>query len=145
MRRCAWLLFMAALMVPGRAAADDLRWRDEWGLVTQQEYGVALTFGAFTLLLHTMPVKEVDWGTVAADERTRDWLRFESPTARAVSRTASDAVFYSLMAYPIVVDTLLVALPRSEHVAWQMLVLDLETLAVAGLVSVTLEHIMGRQ
>ena len=145
MRRWAWLLAIAALAVPGRAAADELRWRDEWGVVSQQEYGVALTFGALTLLIHTMPVKEVDWGTVEADERTRNWLRFESPTARAVSRTASDLLFYSLMAYPVVVDSLLVTLPRNDHVAWQMLVLDLETLAVAGLVAVTLEHIMGRQ
>ena len=145
MRGCAGLLFIAALVLPGSAAANDLRWRDEWGPVTQQEYGVALTFGALTLLFHTMPVKEVDWGTVEADERTRKWLRFDSPTGRAVSRTASDVLFYTLMAYPVVVDTLLVALPRNDHVAWQMLVLDLETLSVAGLVSVTLEHIMGRQ
>ena len=145
MRRCAWLLSIAALMVPAGAPADELRWRNEWGPVRQQEYGVALTSAAMTLLIHTMPVAEADWGEVGADERTREWLRFDSPTRRAISRTASDALFYGLMAYPVVVDALAVALPRNREVGWQLLWLDLETLAVAGFVSVTLEHVSGRQ
>ena len=133
----------ATMSVSPCAADEELRWRDQWAHAEAIDYAVAVTFGIFTLIAHTMPVAEADWERVAFDEGARDVLRFGSSQAREASRAVSDAMFYGSIAYPVV--DALVALPRDREVGWQMLVVDLETLALAGFTAVLLEHTTGRE
>jgi membrane-associated phospholipid phosphatase len=139
----AAVLAAAATSASPCAADERLRWKDEWGHAQPTEYAVAVTFGVFTLIAHFMPVAEADWERVGFDEGARDVLRFGASQAREASRAVSDAMFYGLIAYPVV--DALVALPRDREVGWQMLVVDLETLALAGFTAVLLEHTTGRE
>ena len=146
-RGLAAVAALSAVLMAARpcAADEELRWHDEWPRAVQQEYGVALTLGALLVVVDTMPVEETDWGAVDFDSRARDVLRLRNPAARTATRRISDGLFYGLIAYPLAIDALLVAAPRDEDVAWQLMVVDLETMAVSGLLAVTLEHITGRE
>ena len=160
-------LAIASLLGPGRAArADeaqpapaataegaerpvsgrkDLVWQPAWGHAHPVEYGVAVTFGALTVAGHLTPVRDAAWSGNEVDDAVRDVFRIEEHGPRKATRTVGDVLFYSIMAYPVIVDTVLVAGPRNGEVAWQMLVMSSQSLALGAFTSVTLEHSTGRE
>jgi membrane-associated phospholipid phosphatase len=69
----------------------------------------------------------------------------KSADARKALTVSSDVIFYGLMLYPIVIDTLLVAGTREAETAWQMTVINLQSLAVAGATSIALLRTTGRE
>lgn len=132
---------------PEQAAPTEsqLVWQPRWGRAHPVEYGVAMTFGALALVGNFMPVRDATWSGNAVDDAVREGMRIEAHGPRKVTRTVGDVLFYSLMAYPVVVDTVLVAGPRNSDVAWQMLVMSSQSLALSAFTSVTLEHSSGRE
>jgi membrane-associated phospholipid phosphatase len=120
-------------------------WQPEWGRAHPVEYGVAVTFGAGVLVVNSLPVRSATWGGNDFDDGVRDLTRIRDKDTRDTSRTVGDVLFYGLMAYPVVIDTVLVAGPQSSDVAWQMLVMNAQSLALSGFASVTLEHTTGRE
>ena len=125
--------------------SNELVWRPEWGRAHPVEYGVAVTFGAGALIANALPVRGATWGGNDFDDGIRDIVRIDDKDGRKTTRTVGDVLFYGLMAYPVVVDTILVAGPQSSDVAWQMLVMNAQSLALSGFTSVTLEHTTGRE
>jgi len=130
-----------------RALAErkSLVWKEKWGRAHPVEYASAVTFGAGLLAATAIPVKDRGWSTNSFDDAMRDGLRLGDSGARSTARDVSDGLFYGLMAYPIVVDTLLVAGPRSGDVAWQMFVMNMHSLAISGFASVSIERVAGRE
>ena len=120
-------------------------WQEKWGRAHPLEYASAVTFGAGLLGAMAIPVQDRGWGGNSFDDTMRDGLRLGHSEGRSAARAVSDGLFYGLMAYPIVVDTLLVAGPRNGDVAWQMFVMNMHSLAISGFTSMALERTTGRE
>lgn len=141
-----WIVTFAVAVAPPALAEDpELAWRDSWGHVRPVEFFVMAASAGVGATTNFAPVAELDWGRNPLDEAMRDALRLKSPTARAVVGAVGEAFFYGVMAYPIVVDGLLAALPRSPEVAAQTIAIDFESLAVGAMTSMVLEHLAGRE
>jgi membrane-associated phospholipid phosphatase len=126
-------------------AQSRLRWRDEWPRVTLWEHAATALFGVGALaLLQIEPRKSGRWQN-GFDEGVRDALRIESADVRGAVTVSSDIIFYGLMLYPILVDTLLVAGARSADTSWQMTVMNLQSLSIAASASIGLARLSGRE
>jgi membrane-associated phospholipid phosphatase len=124
---------------------SKIRWKDEWPRVTLWEHTLAALFGAGALAALQIPPNDTGRWQNGFDEGIRGGLRVESASGRAAAAVSSDFIFYGLMLYPIVVDTLLVGGARDADTAWQMTVLNLQSLAIAGATSVALARLTGRE
>jgi membrane-associated phospholipid phosphatase len=133
----------AEVAVPARRM--PLAWNEEWPRARPLEYAAAVTFGAGALLANAIPVHDRGWSRNGLDEGVRDGLRLRSESSRSVARGVSDGLWYGLMAYPIIVDALLVAGPKNGDLAWQMFVIDAQSMALSGATSVLLERTSGRE
>lgn len=136
-----------ALLPASCARAEDapLAWRSSWGEVSAPEYFTMIAASGVAFVSHFTPAAKAHWGGNALDDAVRGVLRLKSSDARAAIRTAGDVAFFGLMAYPIVVDGLIAALPRDPKVSGQTIAIDVESLAVAALMSNVLEGALGRE
>jgi membrane-associated phospholipid phosphatase len=119
-----------------------------WPRFRTWEYvSTALLWGAdLYVRLKRQPPDQPSWvGENAFDDAFRSWLRLDSRAARLDAARVSDFVTDAGWAYPYFVD-LPVALfvHRQGAVTWQMLMLDLQANAVAGLINNSLFHLAGR-
>lgn len=130
---------------PARADDAPLAWRSSWGEVGAAEYFTTIAAGGAAFVSHFTPSAKAHWGGNALDDAVRSVVRLKSPDARVAIRTAGDVVFFGLMAYPVVVDGLIAALPRDPKVAGQTIAIDLESLAIGALMSNVLEGTLGRE
>jgi membrane-associated phospholipid phosphatase len=101
--------------------------------------------GGLALASSFIPPADASWSGNDFDDSVRDGMRLKSSEARKTVRGAGDVFFYGLMAYPVVVDSLIVALPRDSEVAWQMIVMNGESLALSALASVAMARTTGRE
>jgi membrane-associated phospholipid phosphatase len=159
-RSAAFAVIAAAIVafVPGVAGAQGedeaapsttrVEWNDAWPKFRWWEYGItAASWGATITSGYVLPDTPFGWrGQNGFDEGIRDGLRWGSRGARLQAATVSDAIFYGLAAYPIIVDGLIVTLGvhRKPEVAYQMIMTDIEALGVAGLLSTVTER-TGRE
>lgn len=159
LRNASFAAIAAAIvaLVPATASAQTkdepagksrVEWNDAWPKFRWWEYGVtAVGWGATIASGYVLPDTPYGWkGRNDFDEGIRDELRWSSPSARLGAASASDAMFYGLAAYPILVDGLIVTagVHKKPDVAYQMIMTDLEALGVAGLGSTITER-TGRQ
>ena len=142
----------AAASAPPKAETPPLRrskkleWREDWPRVTWYEALGTVAVGGGLLAAHlALPGREGTAWNNGFDDAGRDALRLHDMGNREAVADASDVLFYGLMAYPVVVDTLIVTLPRSPDVAWQMFVMNAQGIAFAGLGSVLTERLAGRE
>jgi membrane-associated phospholipid phosphatase len=124
---------------------STIRWRDEWPRVTLWEHTLAALAGAGALAALQIPPTDTGRWQNGFDEGIRSALRVESASGRTAAAVSSDFIFYGLMLYPIVVDTLLVGGARDAETSWQMTVLNLQSLAIAGATSILLPRLTGRE
>ena len=157
--RFARLFFFAALtglLVTQAARADstDVRWNPAWPRFRPSEY--ALTAGlalnvAQALFLY--PTPKARWeGGVLFDDAVRDAILLEGREARQAAAKASDDIYYALAAYPLLVDTAIVTwgVHGASDVAFQMLLMNVESYALTGAIALTAEKVgrvrpMGRE
>ena len=160
LRKAVFFFIAAAIVafmpVTARAQGQDepeakksrVEWNDAWPKFRWWEYGVTgVSWGATIASGYILPDTPYGWqGRNGFDETIRDELRWASAGARLQAATISDAMFYGLAAYPIVVDGLLVTagIHKRPDVAWQMIMTDIEALGVAGLLSTVTER-TGRE
>ncbi len=142
---------MVLLALPGPAGAEEetpSTWREPWPKFRWWEYGVtAASWGTTITTGYILPDTPFGWrGRNDFDEAIRDELRWGSTTARHQAAVASDVMFYSLSALPIVVDDLVVTwgVRRKRETAYHLIMTDLEALGVAGFVSSLTER-TGRE
>lgn len=124
---------------------SGLQWNERWRRVTLLEHISMGIFGVGSLVANELPARNTGRWDNAFDDGIRDALRAESYETRRATATASDMFYYGLMAYPILVDTLFVAGLQNTDVAWQMTVMNLNSLALSGMLSIMLERVFGRE
>lgn len=133
---------LAAQPLPPKKTSDDrprgkpLPWKPNWQKVSTLEYGLAFGFGALGLgavLFGPGRDRAID-RHLGIDDKIRDLLVADTPRGRLWARDTSDVALVVLVSYPIAVDALLNAAwyRDSPEVAKQMVLMDLEALAITG-------------
>ena len=140
------------LLAPARAGAADpekVEWSPDWPRVHLAEgiTAVALTV-ADTLIDQQIPYpSSAEWrGGILFDDAVRNALHGKTASALSTASTLSDWFFKAGTLVPFLVDDYFATLSvhLNADVAIQLLLIDLESYGVSGLVSLTAEHLVGR-
>jgi membrane-associated phospholipid phosphatase len=84
-------------------------------------------------------------GGILFDDAVRSALRGRSYGAQSTATTIGNVFFIGGVFVPLVIDTTLALVVHNDgDVAIQMLLIDAQSLAIAGFISVTAEHTVGR-
>lgn len=112
----------------------DLQWKDEWPRFRATEAIVTGVTGAALITLYLIPRVPPTWGKpVLFDEALRNTFRTDDTTVRDNWQRWSTYGYYSMIAYPVLIDGLLVPLARgSSEVAAQTTLINLEAFAITG-------------
>ncbi len=114
-----------------------IRWKPHWPRFSTAEWITTGAFAALAISAQLVPPRADPWqGGVVADESARDALRLTDLDDRRAARDMSDVLLTSLMAYPFMVDALVMTAwhHRSPDTALQMALINSEVLAItAGL------------
>lgn len=108
-------------------------------MVAAESIAITIYFGAEN--------RDVRWSAPAPlDPEVRDAMRLHAYEDQHTIDQISDVLFITLAAWPVFVDALLIAgaIHGDTDTAWQMLLIDLETLAVAHLVTWLTNRFTGR-
>lgn len=123
-------------------------WKPWWPRFHWVEGVVAIGAEALAITIYvTEPSREARWLDPAPlDEEIREAWRLHSYEDRDAVVLASDVLFVTLLAWPVVVDALLLAgLVRGDtDTMVQMLLIDAEVLAVAHLIHWMTTRLVGR-
>ena len=130
-------------------ADDALRWQHEWRRVNLFEGLALIPVAGLLWAIETQwkPPSEPRWrGGIVADDLARELLRGETPELQRTAAKVSDLLFIGGVVAPILIDVGVVTLGihRKPDLALQMFLIDLQSLFVAGLVSLSAEHGVGR-
>jgi membrane-associated phospholipid phosphatase len=138
----------APLAIPGRARRTRVAWDPAWPRFRWWEYvGTGAVYLAdWYVRYHMPPPDHAAWeGQNFFDDTIRGWLRSGSQSGRHTAVRFSDYVSWAGTAYPFVVDLPVVWFVHGQPgVMWQMLMMNLEANAVAGLFNNLLFHYTGR-
>jgi membrane-associated phospholipid phosphatase len=126
-----------------------LKWNPSWPRVSTAEVinVVGLTFASYAISTYWEPPRQPAWrGGILFDNWMRDALRGRSYSVQSNAADISDFLFKAGVLAPILVDVWLVGLGvhQDADVSLQMLLIDAQSLAIAGVVSLTAEHAVGR-
>jgi len=145
---------MVSLCTTGASAAPDevqtprVEWNPRWPRFRWWEYGATPVLGGASIYLHyyaPLPPQAKWQGDNVIDDTVRGWLRADTLDGRARAGTIGDALWLGGTAVPFVIDLPVVLLAhRQPHVAWQLLMMDLEANAVAGFINSALFYEVGR-
>ena len=141
-------------LLTGIAQADQspapsrLVWNERWQRVTGWNLAAtgALAATSLGLTLGTSPGRR--WtGGILFDNAVRDAVRIEEPGLQDRVAKASDVIYPLLAIYPVVIDSGLVAwgVHGSSDVAAQTAVISLQSLTLAGTITITAISFAGRQ
>jgi membrane-associated phospholipid phosphatase len=148
----AALLVASAVLAPATARAADpdrVEWSKDWPRVRLWEAidAVVLTI-ADTEIEQNVPIQsQAHWrGGILFDDWARNALRGRTAAVQSAASTASDILYYGGTIGPLVIDNFFVALSihQNADVALQMLVINMQSLGISGLVSLVAEHGAGR-
>lgn len=158
-RALALLLAAAALAAapsPAGAETSDeptpppppLEWSPKYRRFQTWDYGGTLLLGATfaTLQFGVKPPAQPRFtGGFFLDDFARDRLRAGTASGRKNAARISDLFWYGSLAFPLLVDLPIALLVRdSPEVAGQMMLMNLQAFAVAGVVDRTLQLTVGR-
>jgi membrane-associated phospholipid phosphatase len=153
--RDKWLLAISAflffaLLAPCAKAKDPDRveWSTDWpkfrlaeGITT---VGLASATVAFDLMT---PAEHPNWrGGILFDNWVRDNLRSQNRETQERAADVSDYIYKGSLVIPSAIDIGVVTLGihGRPDVAWQMLLIHLQSFAIAGALSVGSEHLVAR-
>jgi PAP2 superfamily len=140
------------LLAPNAQAADPDRveWSDDWHRVRVAETldAVALGIGSFAVNEAWDPPKRTNWtGGILFDNWARREFVAHTPGLQGTAATYSDNMMLASIAAPFAVDVYLVTLGVHQNVdvSGQMLMINLQSLALTGFLSLLAEHAVARQ
>jgi hypothetical protein len=130
------------------ARAEDpptVSWSPDWPRFRTAEgvLTLGMTLQAASVLLFYPDAKN-NWDSgFLWDDAVRDGLVLSSRHDREQAAKISDYLYYAVVAYPILVDTVLVTdhVHEAPDVAGEMLAMNLETYAVTGGIAISFERI----
>ncbi|MGH7297251.1 MAG: phosphatase PAP2 family protein [Polyangiaceae bacterium] len=132
-----------------RADPPKVEWSDDWPRVHLWEgiAAIALTVGD-TEFENRVPLpSHASWkGPILFDAWARNTFRGRTAAVQSFASTTSDIMYKAGALVPFIVDDYFGAASLHENadVAWQLAVIDLQSFGVAGLVSLSAEHAVGR-
>jgi|HubBroStandDraft_6_1064221.scaffolds.fasta_scaffold87084_2 hypothetical protein len=142
---------MTGLAVPGVADADPttVEWSDAWPRVHLWEAidAVALTVGDTEFEDHVPLPSRATWNSpILFDTWARNLLRGRTAAIQSFASTSTDIAYKAGALVPFLVDDYFAAasVHQNADVAWQLAVIDFQSFGIAGLVSLTAEHAVGR-
>jgi membrane-associated phospholipid phosphatase len=128
------------------AVAPSVRW--QWPRFRWWEYGGTIALGASTWAYdrYGSPPEQPRWsGGILFDGAVRGWLRADSLAGRESAGRVSDLLWMGGSLFPFLVDLPVALIAHKQPgVAWQLLMMDLEAFAVAGMLNRLLEFEVGR-
>jgi PAP2 superfamily len=125
---------------------NKVRWNPHWPKFRPWEYVVTGVMGVTLFAALAIPPAPDRWRDVPSfDAEARNIFRLDSPAARNTIRDGSDLLL-ALMINHLVVDAALVAWWGHDRssVAEQMVLIDLETMAVAGGIQAIVSGVASR-
>ena len=141
------LLALVALNEPACAEEPTVTWNPEWPRFRTSEAivtGAMLLPIAGALFLYPEPAANLHGG-VRFDGAVRDALVVDGRSGRDRAWAWSNQAYYGLLAFPLLVDVALVTwgIHGNGDVALEMLAMDLESYAISGALSLTMQK-LGR-
>jgi len=131
-----------------QAPVPRVEWRPEWPRFRPWEYAASAAMGATSWYVrnYRLAPQEPRWqGPNWFDDTLRGWLRADTPDGRHLSQYASDRLTELGYMLPFAVDVPAALLVHHQPgVAWQLLMMNLEAFAVAGLLNNILFYEVGR-
>jgi membrane-associated phospholipid phosphatase len=126
-----------------------LHWDPSWTRFETPNYVVTGLAAGITVASFLIPPAPDPWKgrDFAVDSDVRDALRLRSPTTATHARDTSDVLLGAMIAYPLLVDSVIVAWwhRRSDDVAEQTALITVETLAIASAVQNTVAGFSSRE
>jgi len=149
---CAVFVLGAGILPPRVAGATDpdrVEWSDDWPRVRLWEAldAIVLTIGDTEIENHVPVPSQARWrGGILFDDWARSVLRGNTPAVQSSASTVSDFLYYGGTLVPFIVDNYFVTLDvhQNADVAVQMLVINMQSLGISGLISLAAEHFVGR-
>jgi membrane-associated phospholipid phosphatase len=135
---------------PARAADPDrVEWSPDWPRVRLVEVldVAALTVGSYAIDSYWTPPAHPSWqGGILFDNAVRDALRGRTLGAQQTASDISDHLYQLGVLTPYVVDVFFVDLSvhQNADVAIQMLLINMQSLGLTGVLSLGAEHLVGR-
>jgi membrane-associated phospholipid phosphatase len=127
--------------------ATGVVWRAHWPKVHAIEYAAtgAATVASLAIAIGLDQPASGWHGPLLFDGMVRDALRSNGRAGRDRARTIGDLGYRSLLAYPFL-DALVApwAIHGNSEVALQMLAMNAEAIALAGVIGLTTDHLIGR-
>jgi membrane-associated phospholipid phosphatase len=141
----------AGLTNPISACADptSVQWSDAWPRVRLWEVtaALALTVGDTEFEERVPLPSHATWNNpILFDTWARNLLRGRTAAIQSFASTSTDIMYKAGSLVPFVVDDYFAAasVHQNADLAWQLAVIDLQSFGIAGLVSLTAEHSVGR-
>lgn len=154
-RRGAFALALSAVYLGGTgdARAEDaarVEWRPEWPRARWWEVAniVALTAASLTIDSQWKPPSHATWRDgIAFDEAIRQAFRGRTAAVQLTASTLGDRLYEASVYVPYIVDNFFVALWLHDNpdVAVQMTLIDMQSLGLAGVVTLASEHAIPRE
>ena len=133
------------------AHADPAKveWSEQWPRVRLWEVIAAatLTVGDSEFEDHVPLPSRATWNSpILFDTDVRNLLRGRTAAVQSFASTSTDIMYKAGALVPFLVDDFFAAASVHENadVAWQLAAIDLQSFGIAGLVSLTAEHSIGR-
>jgi membrane-associated phospholipid phosphatase len=114
----------------------------------EREFAITGAALAVSIGAAVAPVPAWRWsGATGVDDAVRSAIRLGHYRARRAAADTSDVLLATTMTFPILFDALVTAWSRrgSGAVARQLMLIDLETMAVAGAVTALTSSLVGRE
>jgi membrane-associated phospholipid phosphatase len=148
----AAVLFVSLVLSAGVSQAADpdrVEWSPDWPRVRLWEglNVLAVTVASYEIDASWTPPSHANWrGGILFDDAIRSALRGRTASTQQTAADLSDNLYRYGVLVPYVVDVYLVALGIHENadVALQMLLINLQSLGVTGVVTLAAEHGVGR-
>jgi membrane-associated phospholipid phosphatase len=141
-----------ALTLAGPARAEDprrVKWSEDWPRVRLAEVVniVGLTVASAAIAAYWQPPTSASWHqAILFDDWARDLLRGQTYKTQATAADLSDWLYKGAVFAPYLIDVYFVTLGVHENadVGVQMLLINLQSLGITGVLSLAAERAVGR-
>ena len=151
-RLSAVAIALTCLSSAGAAHATDPKhvvWSKDWPKFRLSEGIATLAMGAGIIAIESVPAPtNPTWrGGILFDDSVRSSLRGGSASTEKTAVDVGDVLFYGGVVTPFIIDIYVVALGvhQNAEVAGEMLMMNLQSLGVSGVLSLGAEHIAARE
>lgn len=142
------LIAVLAACAPAAAQSQDDSEPDAFTPVGPVDYVITGVAIGSVLVFETAVdgPSEPNWtGGILLDDGARSLMRLHTSGGRNTAAFISDMGFYSMMAYAVIIDPIVISAGSEPELAYQLLIMHLEAIAVTGALSRPGQKLAGRE